>query len=445
VCARAEGITAWKDQQTDMSEQKINSSPDPVHQITWRKFELTDLCGIFFGFSGKIIAQISLALYCYGLLWAYSAVFASSVDSIFYQFVYKKTCNIEAPGTPEWDMSCRTGYYICLLIYACIVVPFSCLNVGEQASVQVLLTAYRFIAFTIMFVTVIVALVYPLNFNSTDPTKKFADPSFLEWSGFAGIFTTASVALNFHFVIPDLVRPVTNKKHILHMTTSALFVATVFYALMGILVSLYFGHNTRSLATLNWQTYTAIEGGWGGDVYQRPWHAVVIQLLVMLFPIFDMLSVFPLVAVSLGENIVSIIPDHNFFCGCCPTWFLALPDTTQRKITSITFRLLASIPPILLAAAAGSLNEIFKFTGLFSFFLCFVFPTLLHWKSKRDCIKGSEPLKIEGWGSKAWKTPYSGHFSSDIYIWITLLFGLIALVFSIFDFIVELAIPHFWG
>jgi len=229
------------------------------------------------------------------------------------------------------------------------------------------------------------------------------------------------------------------------MTTSALFVATLFYALMGILVSLYFGHNTRSLATLNWQSYTAIEGGWGGDVFQRPWYAIVIQLLVMLFPIFDMLSVFPLVAVSLAENIVSIIPRHNFFCAYCPTRFLTLSEQYQKKITAITFRLLASIPPILLAAAAGSLNEIFKFTGLFSFFLCFVFPTLLHWKSKRDCIKGSETLNIEGWGSKAWKTPFSLHFSSNIYIWITLLFGLIALVFSIFDFIVELAIPHFWG
>jgi hypothetical protein len=329
------------------------------------------------------------------------------------------------------------GYYLCLLIYACIVVPLSCLNVGEQASLQVLLTAYRFIAFGVMFVSVTIALAYPYNNNATDPTKHVADPTFFQWAGFAGIFTTASVALNFHFVIPDLVKPVINKKYILHMTSSALFVATVFYALMGILCSLFFGNNTRSLVTLNWQSYTAQDGGWGGDVYQRPWWAVVVQLLVMLFPIFDMVSVFPLVAVSLGDNIVSMIPNHNFFGACCPAFCLKFTEKTQKKITTIVFRLLSSVPPILLAAAAGSLNEIFKFTGLFSFFLCFVFPTLLHWKSKRDCKKE--------WGSTSWKTPYSLHFSADVYIWITLLFGLFALVFSIFDFIVEEVSPNFWG
>jgi len=382
----------------------------------------------------------STDMFMFVLLWTVMGLFCRiRLFSRFYffQFVYKKTCNIEERGINEnlWDNTCQTGYYICLVIYAFIVVPFSCLNVGEQASIQVLLTAYRFLAFGIMFISVIFGLSYP-NLNATDPNHRLADPKLFQWSGFAGVFTTASVALNFHFIIPDLIKPVSNKQYLLHMTSSALLVATIFYALMGILVSLYFGPNTRSLATLNWQTYTAMDGGWGGDLYQRPWYAVVIQLLVMLFPIFDMLSVFPLVAVSLGDNIVSMIPDHNFFCECCPTWFLSLSEKTQKKLTTITFRLIASIPPILLAAAAGTLNEIFKFTGLFSFFLCFVFPTLLHYKSKHDSIKE--------WGHRAWKTPYSLHFSSDVYVWITLIFGLIALVFSIFDFIVEEVSPHFW-
>jgi amino acid permease len=354
VSARAEGICAYREQQ---------SSSDPIHQIGWRKFELTHLCNDFFGFKGKIVSQLSLCLYCYGLLWAYAAVFASSVDSLYYQFVFRETCDIEVPA--NWGHNCQIGYYCCLVVYACFVVPLSCMNVGEQAAVQVLLTMYRFLAFGVMFVTVLFGLCYSPNPFSSDPNSHVSDPGYVKWGGFAGIFTTAAVALNFHFTIPDIIKPVRNKEYLREMTSSALVVATTFYLLMGILCSLYFGPHSRSLATLNWQSYTGHLGGWGGPFYTRPWWAVVVQLLVMLFPIFDMMSVFPLVAVSLGDNLLQFVPEHNLF-SCCPG-YTSMTVKKQKKATQIFF--FVYFPVSHLYSLLLELDNYIKYLSLLDYFL----------------------------------------------------------------------------
>jgi len=325
---------------------------------------------------------------------------------------------------------CRTGYFICLLVYALFVVPFSCLNMGEQAVVQAILTFYRFFAFSVMFITVIIGLTSPAS-----PHHDMEKPPLFRWSGFAQIFTTSAIALSFHFTVPDIIKPVRNKTYLREMTSSALVVASVFYLLMGILCSLYFGSSVDPLVTLNWRTYSGFDGGWGVAVDGRPWWAIAIQLVVMFFPILDMLSVFPLVAVTLGDNLVQFVPKHNIFKIQCLTG-LAPQKKYQRKLTTILFRLIASIPPILCAAGVGQLNTIFGFTGLFSLFLTFILPPILHYQSKNFCLNE--------WGSLAWQTPYTMHISKNGYVVATLLFGLIAIVFSFFDFLVISADRHFW-
>lgn len=47
-------------------------------------------------------------------------------------------------------------------------------------------------------------------------------------------------------------------------------------------------------------------GGWGpGDTL---WFAYILKLLIMLFPVINMVSVYPLISVTLGENLLAILP-----------------------------------------------------------------------------------------------------------------------------------------
>jgi hypothetical protein len=139
------------------------------------------------------------------------------------------------------------------------------------------------------------------------------------------VFTSGAVALNFHYNLPDIAKPVINKLALTKIVSGttinyffsesklrkllrSCFISLWHVCVQATLVMLlslwviflgYFG--VIWLVTLNWQTYTGIAGGWGGSVENRHFYAVIIQLFIMLFPVFDMLSVFPLVAITLGS------------------------------------------------------------------------------------------------------------------------------------------------
>eukprot|EP01125_Pyxidicula_operculata_P009431 TRINITY_DN3109_c0_g2_i1.p1 TRINITY_DN3109_c0_g2~~TRINITY_DN3109_c0_g2_i1.p1 ORF type:complete len:479 (+),score=39.79 TRINITY_DN3109_c0_g2_i1:1048-2484(+) len=428
VSARSEGVTA--------AEENADYQDSVFHQITFRKFDLNTMMHIFFGMKGKILTQIVLCLYCYGLLWAFAAVFASSVDSLFFQFVYKTSCSIyDNPSE-----NCYIGYYICLSIYATIVVPLACMNLEETAIVQVIMTIYRFSAFGVMFVTLIVGLSNPINpfidYNSTiTSSSHIAYDTMVDWSGFAVIFTTSAVALNFHFCLPDIIKPLKTKKFVRRMTSAALFVAFAFYILLGLLSGMYFGKNTLPLATLNWQNYTGFDGGWGGEVSQRPAWAIAVQLWVMLFPVFDMISIFPMVGVTLGDNILQFLPEDItcIFPGKFQSRFCN--PNRSKTFSRVLCRLIATVPPIILAAALGKLDKIFDFTGLFAFFLELLFPCALQLMSVYFCESK--------WGKGSSNTMYTMFISSKGFVVVTLIFGILAFLFSVFVVISDTVDPNF--
>lgn len=361
-----------------------------------------------------------------GVLWAYAAVFGSSVAALFWQFALQGECDIY--GEPSFY--CSLTYYIVLLLFAIIVVPLALMNVGEQATMQLVMTVYRFSAFAVMFVTLVIGLAYGSNpnvtapvanstVNGTTPTPPLPDPNahaaytdLLAWSGFAGVFSTAAVALNFHWVLPEIVQPLQppSRQHVRGMAASALLVAASFYLLFGLLGAVFFGSNTYPLATLNWASYTGRLGGWGGPLSDRLLISYFVQFWVMLFPVLDMLSIFPMVGISLGNNLAQFAPD-------------AFKDRFGPRSILIVSRLLATVPPLIAAGALGKINHIFDISGLFAFFLQIFFPAALQLLSRRLCART--------WGIGSWITPFSiPVVGSTPMVWVTILFGIAAFTFS---------------
>jgi len=415
VLARTEGIT------TSVYDLKNNTSfseeHHPTNEVTFRKFDFTRMFDTYYGLKGKIFCQAIMGFYCYGVLWAFTAVFASSVSSLFFQFIFNETCDIYQPPV---SMSCHLTYYLCILLFALIVIPLACMDVAEQAYIQVALASYRAIAFIIMITTVIVASFHAdpngqVSNHQGPPYIAFASP--IEWGGFSAIFSSSVVALTFHYCIPDLIVTTRDKVAFKKVITCAIFTIIALYFSFGVVCGLFFGKNTQPLVTLNWSTYTGQAGGWGPTDH-RPWWAAMIQLLVMVFPIFDMLSVFPLVAITLGNNILESTPR-------------VFKEAFAGRRGKIMCRFVAAVPPIILGALLGNLSSIFKFTALFAFFLEFVFPCFLQLASTKECRKW--------WGAGSEKTPYSGHFSRFIYVYITLVFAVVAFTFAF----VAVVAPHF--
>jgi hypothetical protein len=192
------------------------------------------------------------------------------------------------------------------------------------------------------------------------------------------------------------------------------------YLLLGITASSYFLQDTNPSVNLNFvPSY--------GEQSQRPtqhkitWVVVTdilgtwINYIILLFPALDTLSVFPLVAITLGNNLLAVNHGHlvhyltlhpnsvlwmllSFSNNCitCPsaedkhsatisTTALTLQQKKKNamKVATVVFRLIAAIPPLLGSLIASDLSFSLQLAGVAGLYVAFVTPALLQRKSHK--------------------------------------------------------------
>jgi len=410
------------------SSQPLLAHLKPINHIGFEVISYTRFSKVFGGRKGMIVTQIMIALYSLGSLWAYVATVGSSVAMLGFEFFVKnETCNIYHDPSPK----CQQTYYLSVLAFAIIAVPLSLLAIAEQRILQVLLTAYRFIAFGVMLVSVIVAWAIggpiPRNVSSSlasfDELSSSSDNMSIwnfKWAGFGLMFPSAALALNLHWNIPDVVAPAKDKKPMKVVLASAQIVSLIFYILIGGVCAIYFDP-PDPLVTLNWGSYTGHQGGWGAG--NQLWWAKVVELVIVCFPILNLINVFPLVAVSLASNVEALFPDvekpqphgkvFSFFFG-------SSADSRHRHMI---IRFYCCIPPLVLGALLGKLDVIFTISGMFGFILEFIVPTVFHMISSNFLVKR--------FGAGSDVTPYTNWSSNKFWVLLTLIIGSIACITAI--------------
>jgi amino acid permease len=334
--------------------------------------------------------QLILISYTYCVLWGSTAIFASSLDTLIFPYIYpNQNCNIYINPTA----ACTNIYTLCVIAFAAVAIVISLLDVAEQARLQSFLTIYRFFAFGLMMITCIYAIAYGNNTNSNYTL------STVRWSGFGFIFCFSGVALNVHFNAPDIFQPLSDKSAALTVGFAGMLCSAVLYVAVGLFCAIQFGPSTLPLVTLNWSNYTGIGGGF--EAGEASAFALIIRLLIMAFPIVNQLSLFPLLCVTLGDNLVPIFNGN-----------------VHKKIC----RLFACIPPLLLALFIGKLDQIFTITGNFAFFLELIIPCLFQ-------LLSIEYVR-ERFGEGAEITQYSGRFSSKNVVYLILAISIVAFLIS---------------
>jgi amino acid permease len=327
----------------DESHELINrfSSSEAKVEIV-RKREIPELCEIFIGKNVAFLYIITVSVFVYGVLWAYSSVFSHSFAALFPIF---------------GDYS----YYGYLFLFACFVIPLSVRDFSEQAIVQVILSFFRFCMFLTMFATIATAYRHHKNeFVLSKIDAISVESKLLEFHLFKMQYLVpiAAFAFLFHHAIPSLSHSTQKKTWNNIIFSVSILICAVSYILLGLVVSLYFGEETSSACNLNWKTYVG-----SGTVINPSSVAVVIRSFILLFPAIDVASAFPLNALSLGNNLMSA------YYGKDPRGTRNLPVTA--------FRLLAACPPLLGALIFSDLGYITNYTGIMGLLLVFVFPPLL--------------------------------------------------------------------
>ena len=166
----------------------------------------------------------------------------------------------------------------------------------------------------------------------------------------------------------------------------------MFYIALGSICSVYFGPTISSSVNLNWADFT-----WGiaESASLVPLWAKLLSMLVVVFPALDTLSVYPLISITLGDNMAAVVPQRIKACGGKGCWKLIC-------------RLLASVPPLVLAVFVGDLSITLQFSGLFGIYVAFFAPALLHLYASREFPDANV---------------YSSRFSDVRFVYGVLIFG----------------------
>ncbi|CAK5213173.1 unnamed protein product [Aphanomyces euteiches] len=348
--ARAEGV---------LSSAKASM---PENRLTYRKIDFSVIGDLFAGSMGYNVVQTVLVFYCLGSLWSYASIFASSIASIFYTFFLHGSCDAYAADA---SAGCLEAYYISMAVFSVVAIALVLMDLGDQAAIQKFLSVYRIVAFFLMLLTLTIKLYHEGADVISARVSSRGEWAF-NWHNFAVGFGPTLLALNCQYNMPDALQPLhaDEKKNARVVTFTAMTISATIYLLLGILGAIAFDQ-INPLVTLMWSDFTGCGNGWTPSPSGQPtWLGWIVHIVVILFPVMNIASTYPLVGLTVGGNILTSLPK---------SWTAPLGPTRSRNLA----RLIAAVPPLILAAIFKKLDAIFTFAGYFGFALGLIIPCWL--------------------------------------------------------------------
>ncbi|KAH7468899.1 hypothetical protein PRIC1_010012 [Phytophthora ramorum] len=360
--------------------------------------EVTQLCERFLGPVGSKMYQISLLGLMYGGLVGYSQVFVN-------------TFLTQVDHIGDWQLTSVHA----AAVFACIVLPLSCSDLTEQIYVQLTMSVVRFAALLIMIVSAAYA-VYGDPYDSGAVLKPspesapyISDYSLVDLTGFGVMFSTGVFSQLFQHSVPGLLAPLgaRNQEKASAVFGSTLLTTMVFYIALGSVCSLYFGPKLASSVNLNWAEFT-----WGINESMTlvPLWAKLLSMIVVVFPALDTLSVFPLISVTLGDNMAAVVPKRWTRGG-------------RRSFWKLLCRVGAAVPPLLISMFVSDLSVTLQISGLMGIYVAFFAPALLQLQASREISTTNV---------------YSGKFSGTGYVYGVLVFGMLALLVLLYQLMLQI-------
>eukprot|EP00767_Chilomastix_cuspidata_P000397 gnl/Chilomastix_cuspidata/1096.p1 GENE.gnl/Chilomastix_cuspidata/1096~~gnl/Chilomastix_cuspidata/1096.p1 ORF type:complete len:525 (+),score=200.13 gnl/Chilomastix_cuspidata/1096:1572-3146(+) len=390
------------------NECEADQGPRFIYSDT-RILEVSDLMKLFTGRVGQGIFLACLLVFVFLYLWDYGCVFAESATLVIPipGITQSEQC-AWGDGT-DWTSDCETSYTIWALVFLVIATVLTLLEPDEQFYLQVVFTALRFLVIIIVIVTTLIAMFQgpyvpkggDASDAATEPPYVFDVPLF-DWENFGELFTTAIFSYVIHFSVPVLLGVLGAENH--RMAVPYVYIVTftiaIFYCVVGIVASEYFGDSANIVITTMWADYNGSTFN-GGD---RPWWAAVLAYIVQVFPVLDLCSAFPLSALVLGNNL------RNVFCS---------EAAAARTKYKVIFRLIAAMPPIILSYFIRDIEMLLEVSGCFAFFVAFFGPSWAVIEARRMCKKI--------WGERGVKTPFDFVLTKNIGVFI--IFGVSVVLF----------------
>mmetsp|Transcript_3680 Transcript_3680/g.7872 ORF Transcript_3680/g.7872 Transcript_3680/m.7872 type:complete len:489 (+) Transcript_3680:23-1489(+) len=345
---------------------RIEHSPD----ITERRLDITELVRLLFGPTWAKVYLVLVSLLMLGILTAYSAIFASSFAGTI-PLDSSGACNIyEYSG---FFNDCKWKYWIFLIVFFAAETALVLASFSEQRWIQASMTGMRIGVIIIVLITCIAAIASDTRIDGDGDNNAHYSPPFNPLF-LAPAITVSLFAYLYHAQLPNIAQFVEDKQRSLkRMTTSVSLTCFVAYILLGLIVPAAI-RKIPGLCTLAYHDYSA-------GYSSRPWWTYIISVIVILCPALDVLSSFPIIAISIAENILSLTHIHQ-------------PISKISKKTVIIVKMIVVTFPTFLSFLDYNIINILGWTSYISF-IVMTFAIPLMFIAGRILVPESSPFEAK--------------------------------------------------
>ncbi|XP_075973305.1 transmembrane protein 104 homolog [Anticarsia gemmatalis] len=326
-----------------------------------RRVELGEMANLFFNKMGRTMFYCSLCIYLYGDLSIYSAAVAKSIMDVVCTQI---PANMSTPSMDELpcfnvtssDPTAYTRldtYRVALLTFVAAMGPFVFFNVQKTKYLQLFTSSMRWLAFTIMISMAIHLLI------GRGPQ---GHPPAFDVTGMPTLFGACVYSFMCHHSLPGLITPIRGKSHLgLHLSLNYALIA-VFYLLLAFTGAFAFS-KLNDLYTLNFIPSN------NENIFLE-----IVEYFLALFPVFTLSTSFPIIAITLRNNLQSLFLD---------TTRLESYNFVLRKIL---FPIITVVPPVLLTYFLEDISILIEFTGSYAGTgIQYFIPTFLVVSARRHC------------------------------------------------------------
>ncbi|RZC39797.1 transmembrane protein 104 -like [Asbolus verrucosus] len=279
------------------------------------KVELGEMAKLYFNKPGQILFYVSLCVYLYGDLAIYATAISKTIVDL--------ACNKSYNDSENYDVKCWDSseilkinmYRIFVAIFALLVGPFTYFKIQKTKYLQIFTTTLRWSAFIIMITLACARL---------SKYGQEGHPHLFYLNGIPGLIGST-------------------------MTGSFAF------------------KNLEDLYTLNFIPTESDNSG----VFME-----IIKYFLGAFPLFTLSTSFPIIAITLQNNLKSLFLDVNVM------------ERYNFFIRRLAFPTLAVVPPVVVAFCIHNLRTLVAITGSYAGVLIqYIIPACLVYSCRKHCTR----------------------------------------------------------
>jgi amino acid permease len=347
----------------------------PSFEITQR-VEMGTMAVMFFNRVGMVFFHLCIIIYLYGDLAIYAAAVPKSLRDVActFQFSNDSSLNLtlsdDDPCWPSASINRMNAYRIFVAAFILLLGPFTFFNVQKTKYLQILTSLARWTAFLMMIILTSIRL---------GQGKGQGNPVVGNIAGVPNLFGVCVYSFMCHHSLPSLITPIKNKSRLLPILGGNYSLILVFYLVLSF-TAVFSIKDIEDLYTLNFRPHD-----------KEPVTDIVpIQYFLALFPVFTLSTSFPIISITLRNNLTAMFTPRN---GHLP-WY----------IPKIVCPLLVLIPPVAVAIGTNKIEFLVGITGSYAGTgIQYVIPAVLVMLARKDILAAGggyihrSPFSHKGW------------------------------------------------